>query len=84
VLILVVSVDYNRNGLMGGYFLQEGFARLWRGTNAGLALAVPTVSSYFMLFFFFFFFCGGWGRIALLEFAGCTKLCIEYALIEMY
>ena len=26
-------------------FPQEGFARLWRGTNAGLALAVPTVSS---------------------------------------
>lgn len=79
MLILVVSVDYNCNGLMGGYFLQEGFARLWRGTNAGLALAVPTVSSYFMMFFL-----GGWGRIALLEFAGCTKLCIEYALIEMY
>jgi hypothetical protein len=61
VLILVVSVDYNRNGLMGGYFLQEGFARLWRGTNAGLALAVPTVSSYFMLFFFFFSFFVGVG-----------------------
>ncbi|XP_011001921.1 PREDICTED: mitochondrial carrier protein MTM1-like isoform X2 [Populus euphratica] len=26
--------------------LQEGFARLWRGTNAGLALAVPTVGIY--------------------------------------
>lgn len=25
--------------------LQEGIARLWRGTNAGLALAVPTVSA---------------------------------------
>ncbi|XAR71664.1 hypothetical protein NMG60_11018044 [Bertholletia excelsa] len=25
---------------------QEGFARLWRGTNAGLALAVPTVGIY--------------------------------------
>lgn len=25
--------------------LQEGFSRLWRGTNAGLALAVPTVGS---------------------------------------
>lgn len=24
---------------------QEGFSRLWRGTNAGLALAIPTVSS---------------------------------------
>jgi hypothetical protein len=23
---------------------QEGFGRLWRGTNAGLALAIPTVS----------------------------------------
>ncbi|MBA0736673.1 hypothetical protein Gogos_010196 [Gossypium gossypioides] len=26
--------------------LQEGFSRLWRGTNAGLALAVPTVGIY--------------------------------------
>lgn len=25
---------------------QEGIARLWRGTNAGLALAVPTVSIF--------------------------------------
>ncbi|PWZ27459.1 Mitochondrial carrier protein MTM1 [Zea mays] len=25
---------------------QEGFVRLWRGTNAGLALAVPTVGIY--------------------------------------
>ncbi|KAG5558755.1 hypothetical protein RHGRI_008646 [Rhododendron griersonianum] len=25
---------------------QEGFSRLWRGTNAGLALAVPTVGIY--------------------------------------
>ncbi|KAM0938444.1 putative mitochondrial carrier domain superfamily [Dioscorea sansibarensis] len=25
---------------------QEGFARLWRGTNAGLALAIPTVGLY--------------------------------------
>lgn len=25
--------------------MQEGFSRLWRGTNASLALAVPTVSS---------------------------------------
>ncbi|KAG8087203.1 hypothetical protein GUJ93_ZPchr0010g10244 [Zizania palustris] len=25
---------------------QEGFGRLWRGTNAGLALAVPTVGIY--------------------------------------
>ncbi|XP_004502609.1 mitochondrial carrier protein MTM1 [Cicer arietinum] len=25
---------------------QEGFTRLWRGTNAGLALAVPTVGIY--------------------------------------
>ncbi|KAL9313726.1 hypothetical protein ACSQ67_019178 [Phaseolus vulgaris] len=25
---------------------QEGFAKLWRGTNAGLALAVPTVGIY--------------------------------------
>uniref|UniRef100_A0A6V7QVP3 Mitochondrial carrier protein MTM1 n=1 Tax=Ananas comosus var. bracteatus TaxID=296719 RepID=A0A6V7QVP3_ANACO len=26
--------------------LDEGFARLWRGTNAGLALAIPTVGIY--------------------------------------
>ncbi|KAG9142360.1 hypothetical protein Leryth_016851 [Lithospermum erythrorhizon] len=26
---------------------QEGFTRLWRGTNAGLALAIPTVGIYF-------------------------------------
>ena len=25
--------------------MQEGFSRLWRGTNASLALAVPTVSA---------------------------------------
>nr|KAJ0225917.1 hypothetical protein LSAT_V11C100037440 [Lactuca sativa] len=25
---------------------QEGFGRLWRGTNAGLALAIPTVGIY--------------------------------------
>ncbi|KAA3454996.1 mitochondrial carrier protein MTM1-like [Gossypium australe] len=30
----------------GSEFLQEGFARLWRGTNASLALAVPTVGIY--------------------------------------
>ncbi|KAK3026444.1 hypothetical protein RJ639_041854 [Escallonia herrerae] len=29
-----------------GELLQEGIARLWRGTNAGLALAVPTVGIY--------------------------------------
>ncbi|KAA3470405.1 mitochondrial carrier protein MTM1-like isoform X3 [Gossypium australe] len=29
-----------------GNVLQEGFSRLWRGTNAGLALAVPTVGIY--------------------------------------
>ena len=46
---------------MGEYFLQEGFARLWRGTNAGLALAVPTVSSSFYTTFFCFFG-GGWVR----------------------
>ncbi|KAG6491699.1 hypothetical protein ZIOFF_046635 [Zingiber officinale] len=27
-------------------FLQEGYARLWRGTNASLVLAVPTVGIY--------------------------------------
>ncbi|XP_021887543.1 mitochondrial carrier protein MTM1 isoform X2 [Carica papaya] len=27
-------------------FMQEGFTRLWRGTNASLALAVPTVGIY--------------------------------------
>lgn len=29
---------------------QEGIARLWRGTNAGLALAVPTVGIYLPLY----------------------------------
>ncbi|KAF3660456.1 Mitochondrial carrier protein MTM1 [Capsicum annuum] len=29
-----------------GVFSQEGISRLWRGTNAGLALAVPTVGIY--------------------------------------
>ncbi|GLT35837.1 hypothetical protein SLA2020_102550 [Shorea laevis] len=29
---------------------QEGFSRLWRGTNAGLALAVPTVGIYLPLY----------------------------------
>ncbi|KAI3979277.1 hypothetical protein MKX01_007753 [Papaver californicum] len=29
---------------------QEGIARLWRGTNAGLALAVPTVAIYLPLY----------------------------------
>ncbi|CAI0449849.1 unnamed protein product [Linum tenue] len=29
---------------------QEGFARLWRGTNAALALAVPTVGIYLPLY----------------------------------
>lgn len=29
-----------------GVFSQEGISRLWRGTNAGLALAVPTVCAY--------------------------------------
>lgn len=28
------------------WLFQEGFARLWRGTNAGLALAIPTVSFF--------------------------------------
>lgn len=30
------------------WLFQEGFSRLWRGTNAGLALAVPTVSCLFI------------------------------------
>lgn len=29
--------------------MQEGFSALWRGTNAGLAVAVPTVSFEFLL-----------------------------------
>jgi hypothetical protein len=49
----VFTTHYNYNVLMGEYSLQEGFARLWRGTNAGLALAVPTVSSSFMHRLFF-------------------------------
>ena len=55
------TTHYKYDGLMGEYFLQEGFARLWRGTNAGLALAVPTVSSSFYTTFFCFFGGGGVG-----------------------
>jgi hypothetical protein len=32
--------------------MQEGFTRLWRGTNASLALAMPSVSYLFCLEFF--------------------------------
>ncbi|KAL6137999.1 hypothetical protein ACLB2K_063287 [Fragaria x ananassa] len=32
--------------VFGKIIRQEGFTRLWRGTNAGLALAVPTVGIY--------------------------------------
>ncbi|XP_015583018.1 mitochondrial carrier protein MTM1 isoform X5 [Ricinus communis] len=32
--------------LASGEIVQEGFGRLWRGTNASLALAVPTVGIY--------------------------------------
>lgn len=43
-----------------GSILQEGISRLWRGTNAGLALAVPTVSSFlghtFLIVGFCFFY----------------------------
>ena len=35
--ILILDIFANR-------LFQEGFGRLWRGTNAGLALAIPTVS----------------------------------------
>ena len=31
---------------LAGVFSQEGISKLWRGTNAGLALAVPTVCAY--------------------------------------
>lgn len=31
--------------------MQEGFTRLWRGTNASLALAMPSVSYLFFLEF---------------------------------
>lgn len=33
-------------------FMQEGFTRLWRGTNASLALAMPSVSYLSCLEFF--------------------------------
>lgn len=39
---LKIGCMFNINGL----YFQEGLARLWRGTNAGLALAIPTVSNY--------------------------------------
>ncbi|KAF8413285.1 hypothetical protein HHK36_001261 [Tetracentron sinense] len=35
-----------RQRFNGREFVQEGFARLWRGTSASLALAVPTVGIY--------------------------------------
>ncbi|CAK7348767.1 unnamed protein product [Dovyalis caffra] len=35
-----------RQTLDRGEFVQEGIGRLWRGTNASLALAVPTVGIY--------------------------------------
>ncbi|XP_024010773.1 mitochondrial carrier protein MTM1 isoform X2 [Eutrema salsugineum] len=34
-------------------FMQEGFSRLWRGTNASLALAVPTVGIYMPCYDYF-------------------------------
>lgn len=42
IIIIIIFLPF-LNSVMG-VFLQEGFRRLWRGTNAGLALAVPTVS----------------------------------------
>ncbi|XP_010544792.1 PREDICTED: mitochondrial carrier protein MTM1 isoform X2 [Tarenaya hassleriana] len=34
-------------------FMQEGFSRLWRGTNASLALAIPTVGIYMPCYDYF-------------------------------
>ncbi|CAN1180714.1 Mitochondrial carrier protein MTM1 [Linum perenne] len=36
--------------VFGKIIRQEGFARLWRGTNAALALAIPTVGIYLPLY----------------------------------
>ena len=44
--VLGMQITYGRR-VHRNEFMQEGFARLWRGTNASLALAVPTVSSLF-------------------------------------
>lgn len=43
-IVLVLNVNYFYLGFQRSIFVQEGFLRLWRGTNASLALAVPTVS----------------------------------------
>lgn len=42
-----LNVDNNDRALTG-MIVQEGFSRLWRGTNASLALAIPTVSVFFL------------------------------------
>jgi solute carrier family 25, member 39/40 len=39
------NVMINELTILINWLFQEGFGRLWRGTNAGMALAVPTVSS---------------------------------------
>lgn len=39
-LILIINIK----GFLRAKHVQEGFARLWRGTYASLALSVPTVS----------------------------------------
>lgn len=47
-VIFLVELVFGKNVLIQrlhrGEFVQEGIGRLWRGTNASLALAVPTVS----------------------------------------
>ena len=46
--IFLVELVLDKNVLIQSLhrveFVQEGIGRLWRGTNASLALAVPTVS----------------------------------------
>ncbi|KAG6784839.1 hypothetical protein POTOM_010549 [Populus tomentosa] len=49
-VIFLVELVLGKNVLIQrlhrGEFVQEGIGRLWRGTNASLALAVPTVGIY--------------------------------------
>ncbi|KAJ4851522.1 Carrier protein, mitochondrial [Turnera subulata] len=46
VFYKIIRQSYTYLRLHSGGLVQEGFGRLWRGTNASLALAVPTVGIY--------------------------------------
>lgn len=61
--------------------LQEGFSRLWRGTNASLALAIPTVSVFYQLGPRFFY----WRQLILLcdWYAGGNLLALLWHVEEL-